>query len=57
MGQMVWLLLILKRAALYFELFFERYPANAQANNLLKSAANMRELMVTTKSHQKIMKN
>lgn len=45
MGQMALQTADFRRAALYFELFHERYPGQAEAKELLKSAAEMRKLM------------
>lgn len=45
MGQMALMTADFRRAALYFELFAERYPAKPEARELLKNAAKMRELM------------
>lgn len=45
MGQMALTTADFRRAALYFELFAERYPAKPEAKELLKNAVKMRELM------------
>lgn len=45
MGQMALTTADFRRASLYFELYAEKYPAQADARALLKNAATMRELM------------
>lgn len=45
MGQMALVTADFKKAALYFEIFQERYSSNKDAHDLLKNAAKMRELM------------
>ena len=45
MGQMALNSADFKRAALYFELFHERYPRKKESKDLLRSAAQMRSLM------------
>lgn len=45
MGQMALNSADFKRASLYFELFYERYPNKKESKDLFKSAAQMRELM------------
>lgn len=61
MGQMALASADFRRAALYFELFHERYPTNPQARELLKNAAQMRELMgdfkIAASDYQKLGDN
>lgn len=45
MGQMALMTADFRRAAIYFELYAEKYPRQADARELLKNAATMRELM------------
>lgn len=45
MGQMALTTADFRRAALYFELFSEKYPGEKDARDLLKNAAQMREMM------------
>jgi tetratricopeptide (TPR) repeat protein len=45
MGQMALLTADFRRAAIYFELFYDRYPDEAGVKDLLKNAAQIREQM------------
>jgi len=58
MGQMALVTADFKRAALYFELFHDRYSTNKEAHDLLKNAAKMRELMgdfkIASRDYQKL---
>ena len=45
MGQMALVTADFKKAAMYFEIFHERYSTNKEATDLLKNAAQMREFM------------
>ncbi len=45
LGQMALATADFRRAALYFEIFFERYGAKSEGRELLSNAAKMRELM------------
>ena len=58
MGQMALMTADFRRAALYFELFYDRYSAKPEAKDLLKNAAQIRELLgdfkIASRDYQKL---